>query len=335
MHLRPLLLLLLAVRTLGAPADDMAAAAKTFLAALTPDQKTKAAFVFESPERENWHFIPKARNGLPLKEMSAAQRHLAYALLSSGLSHSGYGKAVTIMSLEQILQDLEGPNRKFPRDPELYFVSVFGEPGRKDAWGWRVEGHHLSVNFTLLDGAVVAGTPSFMGTNPGEVRTGGRAGLRVLGTEEDLARTLVHSLNDLQRQQAVVQPKAPDDILTVAAAVADIGAAKGLRFSDMNADQKDLVRKIINAYVGRLRGELAAADLKAMEAAGLDPVVVAWAGGLERGQGHYYRIHGPTFLLEYDNTQNDANHVHAVWREFKGDFGRDVLADHLRTAHGK
>lgn len=335
MHLRPLLLLLLAVRTLGAPADDMASSAKTFLAALTPEQRTKAAFAFGSPERENWHFIPKERNGLPLKEMSAAQRHLAYALLSSGLSHSGYGKAVTIMSLEQILQDLEGPNRKFPRDPELYFVSVFGEPGPKGAWGWRVEGHHLSVNFTLLDGAVVAGTPSFMGTNPAEVRTGGRAGLRVLGTEEDLARTLVHSLNDDQRRQAVVQPKAPDDILTVATAVADIGAAKGLRFSDMNAEQKELVRNIVHAYVGRLRGELAAADLKAIEAAGLDPVVFAWAGGLERGQGHYYRIHGPTFLLEYDNTQNDANHVHAVWREFKGDFGRDVLGDHLRAAHGK
>jgi len=335
MHLRLAAFVLLAVRMLATPAGEMGAAANAFLSALTPEQKLKATFAFDAAERENWHFIPKDRNGLPLKEMTPAQRHLAYSLLSSGLSHRGYGKAVTIMSLEQILQDMEGPNRRFPRDPELYYVSVFGTPADKGSWGWRVEGHHLAINFTVVDGAVVAGTPSFMGTNPGEVRTGGRAGLRVLGVEEDVARTLVKSLTEEQRRQAVVNPKAPDDILTVAAAVADIGPAKGLRLSEMDATQRELVRKVIEEYVGRLRGELAAADLQQINAAGLDQVVFAWAGGLELGQGHYYRIHGPTFLFEYDNTQNDANHVHAVWRDFKGDFGRDVLADHLRASHGK
>jgi Protein of unknown function (DUF3500) len=335
MHLRIAAFVLLAVRLLATPAGEMGAAANTFLSALTPEQKIKATFAFNAAERENWHFIPRDRNGLPLKEMTPAQRHLAYALLNSGLSHRGYGKAVTIMSLEQILQDMEGPNRRFPRDPELYYVSVFGDPADKGSWGWRVEGHHLAINFTIVDGVVVAGTPSFMGTNPGEVRTGGRTGLRVLGVEEDLARTLVTSLNEDQRRQAVVNPKAPDDILTVAAAVADIGPAKGLRLSEMDATQRDLVRKVIEEYVGRLRGELAAADLQQINAAGLDQVVFAWAGGLERGQGHYYRIHGPTFLFEYDNTQNDANHVHAVWRDFKGDFGRDILAEHLRAGHGK
>ena len=335
MHLRLAAFVLLAVRMLATPAGDMGAAANAFLSALTPEQKLKATFAFDAAERENWHFIPKDRNGLPLKEMTPAQRHLAYSLLSSGLSHRGYGKAVTIMSLEQILQDMEGPNRRFPRDPELYYVSVFGTPADKGSWGWRVEGHHLAINFTVVDGAVVAGTPSFMGTNPGEVRTGGRAGLRVLGVEEDVARTLVKSLTEEQRRQAVVNPKAPDDILTVAAAVADIGPAKGLRLSEMDATQRELVRKVIEEYVGRLRGELAAADLQQINAAGLDQVVFAWAGGLELGQGHYYRIHGPTFLFEYDNTQYDANHVHAVWRDFKGDFGRDVLADHLRASHGK
>lgn len=335
MHLRIAAFVLLAVRLLATPAGEMGAAANTFLSALTPEQKIKATFAFNAAERENWHFIPRDRNGLPLKEMTPAQRHLAYALLNSGLSHRGYGKAVTIMSLEQILQDMEGPNRRFPRDPELYYVSVFGDPADKGSWGWRVEGHHLAINFTIVDGVVVAGTPSFMGTNPGEVRTGGRAGLRVLGVEEDLARTLVTSLNEEQRRQAVVNPKAPDDILTVAAAVADIGPAKGLRLSEMDATQRELVRKVIEEYVGRLRGELAAADLQQINAAGLDQVVFAWAGGLERGQGHYYRIHGPTFLFEYDNTQNDANHVHAVWRDFKGDFGRDILAEHLRAGHGK
>ncbi|MBN8249747.1 MAG: DUF3500 domain-containing protein [Verrucomicrobia bacterium] len=332
---RFLVLFVIACPLLATPGDDMAGAANAFVAALTPEQKTKASFAFDAAERENWHFIPKDRNGLPLKEMTPAQRHLAYGLLSSGLSPRGYGKVATIMSLEQILQDMEGPNRRFPRDPELYYVSVFGTPGPKGFWGWRVEGHHLSVNFTLSDGVPVAGTPSFLGTNPGEVRTGARAGLRVLGAEEDLARSLVTSLNESQRAKAVVSGKAPDDILTVAQAVADIGAAQGLKQADMTPAQQDLLRQILEEYVGRLRGDVAAADLAQIRAKGFDTVVFAWAGGLERGQPHYYRVHGPTFLLEYDNTQNDANHVHAVWRDFQGDFGRDLLAEHLKANHAK
>lgn len=334
MH-RFLLLFLIACPVLATPGDDMAGAANAWLAALAPEQKSKAVFAFDATERENWHFIPKDRNGLPLKEMTPAQRHLAYGLLSSGLSPRGYGKVATIMSLEQILQDMEGPNRRFPRDPELYYVSVFGTPGPKGFWGWRVEGHHLSVNFTLSDGVPIAGTPSFLGTNPAEVRTGARTGLRVLGAEEDLARSLVASLNESQRAKAVVSAKAPDDILTVAQAVADIGAAQGLRHADMTPAQQDLLRQILEEYVGRLRGDLAAADLAQIRAKGLDTVVFAWAGGMERGQPHYYRVHGPTFLLEFDNTQNDANHVHAVWRDFQGDFGRDVLAEHLKANHAK
>lgn len=331
----PVLFVLLAFRLLATPGEDMAAAASTFLASLTPEQKAKAVFSFDAAERENWHFIPKDRNGLALKEMTPAQRHLAYGLFSSGLSPRGYGKVAAIMSLEQILQDIEGPSRRFPRDPELYYVSVFGAPGPKGFWGWRVEGHHLSVNFTLSDGTPVAGTPSFLGSNPGEVRTGAREGLRVLGAEEDLGRALVTSLNEAQRAKAVVSGKAPDDILTAAQAVADIGAAQGLRYADMTPPQQELLRKVIEEYVGRLRGDLASADLEQIRAAGLDGVVFAWAGGLERKQGHYYRVHGPTFLLEYDNTQNDANHVHAVWRDFKGDFGRDILAEHLKASHGQ
>ncbi|MBX3734197.1 MAG: DUF3500 domain-containing protein [Verrucomicrobiae bacterium] len=328
-------LLLAPVLLKATPGGDMSAAAGNFLAALTAEQREKAAFPFDAAERENWHFIPKERNGLPLREMTTPQRQLAHALLNSGLSQRGYSKVVTIMSLEQILQDLEGPNRRFPRDSELYYFSVFGTPGPKGAWGWRVEGHHVSVNFTLVDDQPVSGTPSFLGSNPAEVRSGPRAGLRVLGVEEDLARELVRSLNASQRAVAVVDGKAPDDILTVASAVADIGAAKGLRYADMDASQRDLLERILAEYVGRLRGELAAADLGKIRKAGLGSIVFAWAGGLEPGQGHYYRVHGPTFLLEYDNTQNDANHVHAVWREFQGDFGRDILAEHYRTGHGK
>jgi Protein of unknown function (DUF3500) len=326
---------LLCLRAFAAAPEEMAAAAKTLLAALNDDQRAKAAFAFEADERENWHFIPKERKGLTLKEMIPAQRHLAYALLNTGLSQRGFGQATTIMSLEQILQDLEGPTRKFPRDPELYHVSIFGTPDAKGTWGWRVEGHHLSVNFTIVDGKVAAGTPSFMGTNPAEVRSGPRSGLRVLGAEEELGRELVKSLTEAQRKVAVIDTKAPDDILTLATRKADLGKPVGLPLGELNADQHALAVKLIRAYVDRLRWEVASADFAKIEAAGLDNIRFAWAGGFERGQRHYYRVHGPTFVLEYDNTQNDANHVHAVWRDFAGDFGRDILAEHLKADHAK
>ena len=326
---------LLCLRAFAAAPEEMAAAAKNLLAALTDDQRAKATFAFAADERENWHFIPKERKGLTLKEMTPPQRHLAYALLNSGLSQRGFGQATTIMSLEQILQDMEGPTRKFPRDPELYHVSIFGTPDAAGTWGWRVEGHHLSVNFTLVDGKVAAGTPSFMGTNPGEVRTGSRAGLRVLGAEEELGRELVKSLTEAQRKVVVIDTKAPDDIITLAARQADLGKPVGLTLGELTAEQHTLAVKLIHAYVDRLRWEVSSASFAKLEAAGLDNIRFVWMGSFERGQRHYYRLHGPTFVLEYDNTQNDANHVHAVWRDFAGDFGRDVLAEHLKTEHAK
>lgn len=330
-----LCLLSFAIRLVAGPGDEMQSSAHQFLAALNDTQRTQATFAFDADERENWHFIPKDRKGLPLKEMTAAQRHLAYALLATGLSQRGYVKAVTIMSLEQILQDMEGPTRRFPRDPELYYVSIFGEPSAKGHWGWRVEGHHLSVNFTLDSGSVIAATPSFLGTNPAEVRSGARAGLRVLGAEEDLARDLVTSLNDEQRGIAVIDTKAPDDILTLAVRKADLLSPGGLSLGKLNSAQKDLAIHLLKEYLGRLRGELAEADFNRLEKAGLDNIQFVWAGGFKRGDRHYYRMQGPTFVFEYDNTQNDANHIHAVWREFNGDFGRDILAQHIQQDHSK
>lgn len=327
--------LLASFQLLAGPVEDMTGAAKTFLAALNDEQRAKAAFTFEADERENWHFIPKERKGVTLKELEPAQKTLAFGLLSSALSHEGYLKATTIMTLERILQDIEGPKRTFPRDPELYHVSIFGTPDPKGTWGWRFEGHHLSVNLTIVKGELVSGSPTFFGTNPAEVRTGSRAGLRVLGNEEDFARQLVQSLDEKQRAVALVDTKAPDDILTANKRVADLGTAKGLALGKLNKAQQATAKMLLNEYAGRLRGELAAADLKEIEKAGWDKIVFAWAGGLNKGDRHYYRLHGPTFLLEYDNTQNDANHVHAVWRELKGDFGRDLLAEHLKAAHGK
>lgn len=331
----PWFALLAFCRALAGPVEEMSDAASRFLAALPAELRARAAFAWSDDERLNWHFIPKDRKGVTLKELSPAQRHLAYGLLGSGLSQRGYLKATTIMSLEQILQDLEGPGRRFPRDPELYHVSIFGTPAARGTWGWRVEGHHLSVNFTLVDGRVAAGTPSFLGTNPAEVRTGPRAGLRTLATEEDLGRQLIQGLPARQQQRAILNAKAPDDVLTAANRKASLARFEGLPVKEMARAHRDLVVKIIEEYVGRVRPEVAEADLARIRRAGLDRIHFAWAGGLERGQGHYYRVHGPTFLLEYDNTQNDANHVHAVWRDFDNDFGLDVLAEHYKASHSK
>ena len=314
-------------------AEDMAEAANNFLAALTPEQRAKAAFEFQATERVNWHFVPQPRKGLPISEMAPAQKHLAHALLNSALSHRGYFKAATIMSLEQILFDLE--NQAPRRNAELYYVSLFGAPG-KDVWGFRVEGHHLSLNFTVRGDAVLATTPSFLGTNPAEVRTGPRAGLRVLAREEDLARQLLKSLEPKQRAVALITNVAPKEVISGDSRKATRLAPLGLPASKMDSHQRDTLKALILEFIGRNRAELAEADWANIEQAGWGKVCFAWAGGVEPGQGHYYRVQGATFLLEYDNTQNDANHIHAVWRDLENDFGDDPLKRHYeQVPHGK
>jgi len=322
------LLLLLAVipARAGSPADEMAGAAGKFLAALTPEQRTKAAYEFKDEERFNWHFVPKARNGLPFKEMTPAQQDLGRALLRSGLSPQGYTKANNIMLVvEQVLRELE--NGAARRDPGLYYVTVFGKPD-KSPWGWRVEGHHLAVNFVVGTNDVVSVTPTFFGSNPGEVADGPYKGLRNLGAEEDLGRNLAASLNEEQRKTAVIAAEAPRDIVTGNSRKAGPQEPRGISAASLTKSQQDVLLSLIREYVFRFRSELAEKDLKKIQAAGFEKIHFAWAGPLERGQGHYYRIQGPSFLMEYDNTQNKANHIHTVWRDFENDFGEDLLRKH-------
>jgi Protein of unknown function (DUF3500) len=309
--------------------SEMADAANNWLATLTPEQKATAVFELTDDERHNWHFIPRERKGLPLKEMSPEQKLLAHALLTTALSHRGYVKASTIMSLEQILRDLE--QGKGPvRDPERYFISIFGKPAATGAWGWRFEGHHIALNFLIVEGNEIAVTPSFLGDNPAEVREGPRKGLRVLGAEEDLARQLVKSLNAGQKSVAIYTNVAPREIITGSDRIARALSPTGLCAAKMNAAQRKLLWRVIKEFVERYRPEIADPDLKQIEKAGAKNLFFAWAGGIEPGQPHYYRVQGQTFLLEYDNTQNDANHVHAVWRNFAGDFGDDLLRQHYK-----
>jgi Protein of unknown function (DUF3500) len=314
-------------------AGSMVNAAQNLIATFDEAQKAKAFFAFSAEERQNWHFIPKERLGLTLHDMTPPQRHLAYVLLGTGLSDDGFAKVGTIMSLEQILRELENNPEK--RDPEKYHFSIFGDPTQDKTWGWRCEGHHCSVNFTLVDGKI-SGTPSFMGANPGQVLDGARKGLRVLGTEEEAGRTLVKMLTPEQQKSAILPGDAPKEMITEAKRQVDPTlTAGGLPYAQLTPEQKQALKALVNLYVGRMRPEVAAAELAQIDAAGWEAVLFAWIGGTDRGQPHYYRVQGPTFLIEYDNVQNGANHPHAVWREYKGDFGTDLLAEHLKAEHGK
>ena len=316
-------------------ANAMATAATGFLASLTPEQRKQAVFTLDSAERLRFNFIPTEafpRNGLLLRDMTEPQRKLAHELLRTALSDRGYQTYTAIIQLENILRVIE-KGGKFERDPAKYFFSVFGEPSATGVWGWRVEGHHVSLHFTVNKGRVVASTPSFAGSNPAEVLEGEQKGLRVLAVLEDTARELVTALDEKQKQTAIINATAPNEIVTTNTLDINPLTPAGLMAAQMTGAQRDQLMKVIEAYSGLMAADIAADRLASIKAAGIDKVGFAWAGPVERGQRHYYRVQGPTFLIEFDNSQNNGNHVHSIWRDFQGDFGRDLLREHLKTAH--
>jgi hypothetical protein len=318
-------------------ASSMASAAKRFLDGLTPEQRQQASFAIDSEELTRWHFIPTnmfPRHGVPIKAMTETQRGLARELLKTGLSQAGYLTATGIMDLETVLKALE-TNGTNVRDPELYFFSVFGTPAPKGHWGWRVEGHHLSLHFTVANGSAIASSPAFFGSNPAEVRVEGpQKGLRLLGAREDTARALLMALDPAQRTAATLADVAPNDIVTMTTIKIDPLSPVGLAASAMKPEQRSLLMKVVEAYTSPMAPDIASERMARLRTAGLDKMTFAWAGSAEVGQKHYYRVQGPTFLIEYDNTQNNGNHVHSVWRDFDGDFGRDLLREHVtNTPH--
>ena len=327
----------------GPSSAAMSAAAARFLESLNGEQRQRATFAFDTKERTHWNFIPPEifpRNGLTIGQMNHSQRTLAHDLLKTGLSQRGYMTATQVMELEKVLAAIENAQplrlNRFVRDPERYFFSIFGSPSTQNTWGWRVEGHHMSLHFTVVDGKLVAGSPSFFGSNPAEVREGPRKGTRVLGPEEDAARSLMESLDASQREKAIINTTAPNDIVTMASVKIDPLSPVGITTSALAVSQRELLRKLIDVYTGKMADDIAIERLARIEKAGWDKVAFAWAGPLERGQKHYYRVQGPTFLIEYDNTQNDGNHIHSVWREFNRDFGVDLLREHVHgTPHNK
>jgi len=309
----------------------MTSAAKAYLSALPPELRARSTFPMDSDERQNWHFVPLERKGVALREMNSAQKHLAEALLSAGLSQQGIIKAHTIMSLDAILKEMEhgtGPER----DPEKYYVSIFGEPSDQGTWAYRFEGHHISLNFTVVNGRI-ASSPNFFGANPAEVKQGPRAGLRALAREEDLGREFVKSLDDSQRSTAIVDRTAPKDILTFDSRKAALnGQPSGIPFAKLNSGQKQILSDLVAEYADNLAPEIAGTRMEQFRKSQAN-LFFAWAGGIERGQPHYYRIQTPVFLIEYDDTQNDADHIHTVWRDFTNDFGLDLLAQHYQSSH--
>jgi len=345
--------------TLGECVGRMTGAARAFATSLDARQLARATFALDDEtERRDWAYFPRPRRGLPFGEMEAGQRDLAHRLVASGLSRGAYAKATAIIALERVLGEIEG--HVFPRDPGSYYVSLFGEPGDTAAWGWRLDGHHVCLNYTIIAGELLSPTPIFLGANPAEVRHDDRPVLRPLGEEEDAARELLASLDAEQRRRAILSPGAPPDIVTANVPVLSDGLApgdifqrrpakgmpadqlealtftltpKGLPASEMRAGQRELLDTLVRVYVERMPEAVAAHEMERLERAGIEAIHFAWAGEEERRRPHYYRLQGSSFLAEYDNTQNNANHIHAVWRDAANDFGEDVLRGHYAQEH--
>jgi hypothetical protein len=340
----------------------MGDAATNWLAALRPEQRAKATFDFDDEQqRTDWAYFPRNHAGLPLHEMDIKQQKLAHVLLTSALSLHAYAKVTAIMALESVLNVIEGRRGDAVRDPGRYFFSVFGTPP-DDRWGWRVEGHHVVLNFTVVDGRAVSPTPIFLGANPAQVRRANHPATRPCGEEEDAARELLALFDDQQRAIATICPVAPPDFVLMnlpavpesilpgeAGALAFIqrdfdamtqtdrealrferAQPRGLAGRDMTPAQRSMLSALVDVYVSRLPDDLASL---ARGSIAVDDVHFAWAGSDKRGDAHYYRLQGSTFLVEYDNTQDGANHVHAVWRDAAADFGADLLRGHVRAAH--
>jgi len=366
-------------------AAGMARAASEFVSSLTAEQRAKAVHPVASPEWTRWNFIPASmfpRNGISFKEMNQTQRQRAHDLMKTGLSQNGYATAASVMQLENVLREIEGPSATagaptvpaaqaaapaapaeqpaatgagargdggqrgggrgpgrggdggaapVVRDPELYYLTVFGDPSAKGAWGWRVEGHHVSLRFAIDNGRMlVSSTPQFLGANPAEVPYGygPYTGLRVLAAQEDAARALVVALDSKQQAMAIVAPK-PRGFASGTTVKFDPQTPVGLELSQMSSKHRDMLMKLIDSYASIMPPDIAAERMARIKAAGIEKVMFAWSGAIEKGQQYQYQVQGPTFLIEHNNTQNNGNHIHAVWRDFNGDFGRDVLAEHM------
>ena len=311
--------------------DAMTEAALSMLESLDATGRAAMLHPLEPAHHRDWHYVPRsARPGLPLKRMTPQQRELVFGLLGSALSARGVRRIREILLLEGILGELTG--RPDFRDPENYALAIFGDPANGAPWAWRFEGHHISITFTVVPGVGVAVTPAFFGANPATVPAGHEhAGLRALALKQDLGFELLHGLSTSQRESAILQPDAFRDILTGPGREASLHRPEGLSLAEMTAPQRDHVIKMVDAYVNDMRHDLAEGELRDLREAGIESLHFAWAGAEAPGTRHYYRLHGPTMVVEYDNTE--PNHTHTVWHNPRDEFGDDLLRRHYEAAH--
>ncbi len=301
----------------------MTAAANSFLGTLDEAHKARATFGYDDAERLNWYFIPRPRKGLPIKDMSEASVKAAHQLIAGGLSQAGYEQALNVMSLEELLYLLEAGDRsqrRQRRDPLNYYISIFGTPHDRGTWGWRLEGHHLSLNYTITNNQVGSSTPEFFGANPGRVDAGPGRAIRVLGTEEDLARQIVRLASPEQRALLWIDKTAPEDVRGANKLQPEITDPVGLSADKLSPDQKQLLAQLLDEYLKNMPDDVSRSRRSDLEKAQPEEIYFAWWGSIEPNEPHYYRVQGPSFIIEYNNVQNNANHVHSMWRSLAGDF---------------
>ena len=306
-----------------------------FVKSLSEAQKVTALFPLTEMSRYDWHYLPATmypRTGIAVKDLDADQKLLFYDLLRHFLSAGGYARAQDIMSFEYLLKELQ-PN-SMNRIPENYFIAFYGLPASQGTWGWKFSGHHVALNFTVVDDTL-AFAPFFFGVYPAEVKEGPKKGMRIIQEEEDFGFELINALSAEQKQKAIFEQYAFADIVT--ANSAEVGPLQpfGIQVNDFTNEQKVILNKLIVAHLSSMPDEIAKARMKNIVTEDINAIHFGWAGGLKPGEPHYYRIQGASFLIEYDNTQQNANHIHAVWRDFNGDFGRDLLKEHYRNGKHK
>lgn len=336
-HLRySLIVLLSVVLCTEGISQDISPRAKAFLATLSPELLAQVTFPVDTDERMNWTIVPRPRKGASFKTFSQPQRDAAMALLRESLSQQGYTKTTEIMALENVLREIEGrgPDDTH-RDPLNYFFTVFGDPSKDKPWGWRLEGHHVSLNFFSIDGKIVSSTPSAFGSNPAIVPRGAQKGKEVLKLETELGFRLVNSLTETQLKTAKFSEQAPPEILTLAKREADLLEPKGLSYKEMTSGQQQDLLALLDVYVKNYAFGFSSRLMEKIRKAGIENLHFAWAGSLSPGAGHYYRIQGPMLLIEYDNTQTNANHVHTAVRDLTDDFAYDILREHYTREHNK
>ncbi|MFM9838147.1 MAG: DUF3500 domain-containing protein [Cyclobacteriaceae bacterium] len=315
-------------------AQGLGSSANTFLNSLTADQKAKAQYVLDDKERFNWNFVPIQRKGVCFRTFTPTQRTAALALLKISLSEQGLKKANAIMELENVLRVVEGRDANDThRDPLNYYITIFGTPSKDKSWGWRMEGHHVSINFASLNNELVSSTPSFFGSNPAIVQRGEQKGNEILKLETELGFELCNSFSAEQKKKAIFSETALPEIVMTNKRKAQLIEPSGLTYREMNSAQQKIFLRLLDVYVKNYQFDFSNRLMEKIKKAGIENLSFAWAGGFTAGIGNYYRIQGSMLLIEYDNTQNNANHVHTAVRDLTNDFAEDILREHYLKDH--